>query len=192
MSEANINIRDNQYITVMGWMRNIPEIKTNTELNAYALIYGFSQTKGQYLTCKQSYIASWLGITKPKCSELLKRMESKGLIRKVLVRCHGSVKQYKYCCNMPPITISKKETDDYPKGNGAISQKEMVTVSQTEHVYNNNINNNLYISPQKNKNQSKNQFNEFMQQEYNIEQIEMDLLTNGIPELAIKDNKGGD
>lgn len=79
-------IRDNQYITIMGWMRNIQEIETNNELMAYALIYGFSQTEGQYLTCRQSYIASWLNITRMNCNRLLARMEQKGLIKRKIAK----------------------------------------------------------------------------------------------------------
>ena len=94
-------IRENQFITVQGWMRNIPQITNNNELLAYALIYGFSQVDGQYLTCKQEYIAQWLGINRYNCSKLLSRMEQKKLIAKVVDKAKGSVKQYKYYCILP-------------------------------------------------------------------------------------------
>lgn len=167
-------IKDGQFITIMGWMRNMEAIQTNTELNAYALIYGFSQTEGQYLTCRQSYIAEWLKISRPKCSELLKRMESKGLIKKVLVRQQGSVKQYKYCCVIPNTTCSEREHDEFPNVTRASSQTLHATSSQTEHINNNIYNNILYISPQ---GQKKNQFCDFSQrQAYDFEQLERELL----------------
>ena len=53
----------------------------------------------------------------------------------------------------------------------------------------NTVNNNIMSQPPS---ASQNQFSQFMQQDYDIAQIEKDLLTNGSAELAIQDDKGGD
>lgn len=174
-----INLRKDQYITIASWMRNIPEIETNNELIAYALIYGFSQTEGQYLTCKQSYIAAWLGITRNRCSQLLKRMECKKLIGKKLVRKHGAISQYKYFCILP----SDSDDNECRNVTRASNATEHVTSNATEHVYNNIYNNNIYntrVRARESKKQG-NQFNQFMQHsdcDYDYQQLELDLLAN--------------
>lgn len=185
------NIRDNQFVTIHGWMCKIPQIQTEKELITYALIYGFSQTEEQYLTCRLSYIAAWIRLTVPRCSELLKKMENKGLIKKLLVNKHGAIKRYKYCCVLPDVTVSEKENDGFQKRNRTVSEKENVAVSKKENanIYNNKYNNNLYIYPPQ---QSSNQFMEFMKQDYDIEQLELDLLNNCVEEPDIQDAKGGD
>lgn len=182
-----VKIRDNQYITIMGWMRNIPEIETNTELMAYGLIYGFSQTEEQYLTCRQSYIAHWLRISRPRCNELLIRMESKGLIRKILANSKGIIRIYKYCCILPSDMSSQTEHVEFSNRTPTSSKGEHVASSQTEHKYNNINNNILNISypranqPSNNTNNKINQykqFNQFMHQDYDFEQLEMELPCN--------------
>ncbi len=175
-----------QHITITGWMRNISEIETNNELIAYALIYGFSQTEGQYLTCKQSYIAAWLGITRHRCSELLKRMECKKLIGKKLVRKRGAISQYKYFCILP----SDSDDNEYRNGTRDEYRNGTRTSTVTEHVYNTsnnkhiyNYNNNIYntrVRARESKKQG-NQFNRFMQHQdcdYDYQQLELDLLAN--------------
>lgn len=177
-----IKIKDNQYITIMGWMRNIPEIETNTELMAYGLIYGFSQTEGQYLTCRQSYIAHWLKISRPKCNQLLARMENKGLIKKNLSNSRGIIKLYKYCCILPFVSSSQTEHVEPPNGTRTSSQTEHTTSSSREHNDNNINNNILYISPQGTTNEPprniNNKFNQFMHQNYDFEQLELELPSN--------------
>lgn len=167
-------MEDMHYITIMGWMRKIPEITTNTELMAYALIYGFSQTDGQYLTCKQAYIAEWLGMSRPKCNGLIKRMESKGLIRKILVRQNGSIRKYKYCCIVPSATCYQREHDESPKGTRTSYQREHA-YNIYNHIDSGSDKNLLYISHPARDN--KNQFCDFPRQDYNFEQIEMELLS---------------
>ena len=139
----------------------MPEIQSNNELLAYALIYGFSQTEGQYLTCRQSYIADWLRLSRENCNRLLKKMESRGLIKKEVRKKHGASKTYKYFAlkhNTSDAT-SHDECRNVTRTSDATSH---ATSDAASHNDNNIYNNNLYISSQKSENTSKNQFMKFL------------------------------
>ena len=181
MKEAGI--RDNQYITIMGWMRNMQEIETNNELMAYALIYGFSQTEGQYLTCRQSYIASWLKITRMNCNRLLARMEQKGLIKRKVAKKNGIIKTYKYSCILPNETSAVTIHDECRNSTRDECRNDTRSECRNSTHDNNIYNNILYMSAEKTKNsthnpKNKNQFMNFEQRDYNFEQLEMELACN--------------
>ena len=55
-------IRDDNYITIQGFMRTLLGLKGNNLL-VYAIIYGFSQTTHQAFTGSQAYLANWCGST---------------------------------------------------------------------------------------------------------------------------------
>lgn len=177
-------LKDENYITVMGWMRYLPGIETNNELLAYALIYGFSQVKGQYLTCNQMYIAEWLGIERENCNKLLKRMQKKKLVKKILVRKRGAIREYKYCCLRPEENAVSRVTQHHTHECRNVTR----TSDETSHAikYNNNIHNdfdnNIYIYNARarargNGNEkNQNSYFDFEQHDYDFEQIEMALL----------------
>lgn len=88
-------VKNENYCTIQGWMINELKLSGN-ELIAYAVIYGFSQADGQYMTCSQEYIGNWCNISREATNKLLKKMIDKGLIIKKLTRCRGAVKIYEY------------------------------------------------------------------------------------------------
>lgn len=165
------SIKDGQYITILGWMRNIPQIKNNSDLMAYALIYGFSQTTGQYLTCRQSYIADWLGVSRENCNRVLKRLESKGLIKKQLVKRQGATKTYQYFA-VVPFTSDKTSLSEYQNITRTSNETSHATSDVLSHNDNNIYNNILYISE---KRDGKKQL---YQQDYDFEQLEIELASN--------------
>lgn len=134
-------IKDFQFVTILGWMRNIPEIENNSELMAYALVYGFSQTKNQYLTCRQSYIAAWLGLTRSNCNRLIARLEKKGLIKKILVESNGIIKSYKYCCILPENASAKTAHDECQNSTRTSAKTAHVTSAETAYRYKYKYNN---------------------------------------------------
>lgn len=181
MGNRDIKVRNENYITVLGWMRNIPEIENNNELLVYALIYGFSQSEGQYLTCKQSYIAQWIGINRYNCNKLLSRMEKKNLIGKKLIKKYGAIKQYKYYCVLPDSTSAVKTTDEcrYDNceccyDNRASAVVTTVTSAVATHNDNNIYNNILYISESTSPNV--NLQTDLLQTNYNFKKLESELL----------------
>lgn len=168
-------MNDENFITVSGWMRNIPQIKNNSELLAYALIYGFSQAEGQYLQGNQAYIAEWLGMERHNCSTLLKKMEERKLIGKKLVKKMGAIRVYKYYAIVPKNTSTKTVHDEYQNSTRTCTKTVHATSTKTVHKkYNKN--NNIDIYGRK----STNQFNKFMSHEddYDFDQLEMDIVAN--------------
>jgi hypothetical protein len=90
------HIKPGNYILISGAARKDKRITGNSELLCFSLLSGFSQTPGNYLRGGQEYIAEWLNLTPSNVSKLLKRMEEKGLIGKVVINQYGCVKKYGY------------------------------------------------------------------------------------------------
>ena len=74
-------MNNNNFVTIQGWMINELDLKGN-DLLIYAIIYGFSQTEGQYFTGSLSYLADWTNSTKQGVQKNLKNLIDKGLIVK--------------------------------------------------------------------------------------------------------------
>lgn len=74
-------INSNNYYTVQAFMRTELDLK-GLELQVYAIIYGFSQTKGTYFTGSTAYLEKWTGCTRRGIFKVLKSLEEKNLIRR--------------------------------------------------------------------------------------------------------------
>lgn len=74
-------IKDENYITILGFMVNKLDLKGN-ELLVYAIIFGFSQLKNQRFTGSLQYLADWTNSTKQGIQKNLKSLIEKGLIAK--------------------------------------------------------------------------------------------------------------
>lgn len=77
----SIEIKDNNYYTVHGWMINKLGLRGNA-LALYAIIYGFSQTDNQKCTASQSYLAKWIGCSRATVNTTLSNLEKSGFITK--------------------------------------------------------------------------------------------------------------
>lgn len=75
-------IKDDNYISIQGWMRTKLDLSGN-DLIVYALIYGFSQTSNQKFTGSLQYIADWCGATKQGVMKNLNNLLDRGLIEKI-------------------------------------------------------------------------------------------------------------
>lgn len=69
------------YLTIQDWMVTELHLKGN-ELLAYALIYGYSQDEQGCFYGSYQYVTDWLSVDKTTAVRILKKLESKGLIRK--------------------------------------------------------------------------------------------------------------
>jgi len=76
-----MNVKDDNFITIQGWMRNQLGLKGN-DLLVYAIIYGFSQADNQKCTCSIQYMADWCGATKQGILNNIKNLLDKELITK--------------------------------------------------------------------------------------------------------------
>lgn len=82
-------VKDNNFVTIQGWMRTKLGLKGN-ELLAYAVIYGFSQTDGAKFTGSRKYLAEWCGCSMATIDRTLNSLVDKGLIsRTSYVTKHG-------------------------------------------------------------------------------------------------------
>ena len=73
-------MKNNNYITILGWMVNELSLSGN-DLICYAVIYGFSQDD-KFWDGSQSYLSDWLGVSRRAVVDILKRLISNGLISK--------------------------------------------------------------------------------------------------------------
>lgn len=74
-------VKDNNFVTIQGWMRTRLNLKGN-ELLIYALIYGFSQDGQSRFTGSRKYIADWCGCSPDTVDRSLRSLVGKGLLAK--------------------------------------------------------------------------------------------------------------
>ena len=75
-------VKSENYIVVQGWMISELNLKAN-DLLVYAIIYGFSQTEGQYFNGSLQYLAEWTNSTRQGIIKNLKNLLEMGLIEKI-------------------------------------------------------------------------------------------------------------
>ena len=81
-------IRDNNYYIIHGWMLNQLNLK-GTQLQIYAIIYGFSQDRESNFSGSLSYLCDFTGVSKPTVIKDLKELQEKGLITKTVNVING-------------------------------------------------------------------------------------------------------
>ena len=74
-------IKDENYVVIQGWFRTKLGLCGN-ELNAFAVIYGFSQTDDTEFTGGLQYIADWCGCSYRTAVTIVQSLVDKGLIIK--------------------------------------------------------------------------------------------------------------
>ena len=74
-------IKNNNYYVINGWMINELELN-GRELQAYAIIYGFTQDEESEFNGSLNYISEWLGTSKVTVIKVLKALLEKGYITK--------------------------------------------------------------------------------------------------------------
>ena len=74
-------LNDENYYQVSGWMINRLGLK-GTELQVFAIVYGFSQDEESWFTGSLSYLEDWTGSTKPTVIKALKELVSKEFLIK--------------------------------------------------------------------------------------------------------------
>lgn len=70
---------EENYIVVLGWFRTKLHLRGN-ELLTFAVIYGFSQTEGNYFRGGIRYLERWLDVSRATVFNVLKSLMGKGLI----------------------------------------------------------------------------------------------------------------
>lgn len=93
-------VRDDNFFVVQGWMINRLGLK-GTELELYAIIYGFSQTDRQKFSGSLQYLSDWTNVAKRNVMARLQSLVEKGLLVKEEVFVNG-VKTCEYRCHTVP------------------------------------------------------------------------------------------
>lgn len=148
----NTKIRDDNFYQIQGWMLNKLKLK-GTQLNVYAIIYGFSQDGETEFAGSLQYLCDFTGVSsKTTMQKALKELVDKELITKREATVNG-VLVNKYQVNINTLNNSLNPPDEgYNKNCGGITESVM---GITENVmgYNKNCyggitdsvtNNNIY------------------------------------------------
>lgn len=102
-------MKDENYIVVQGWMRKELGLK-GYELLAYALIFGFCQDGESTFKGSLSYVAEWLGCSKPTAISTLKNLVSKGLLERIEEPINGILfVRYRVLTTSKEILLPSKE-----------------------------------------------------------------------------------
>ena len=90
-----MNIKNENYIQISGWMINELDLKGN-ELLVYALIHGFCQDGKSVFKGSLNYIMAWLNISKPTCIACIQSLIDKGMVVKSIIYNKNSVAGCEY------------------------------------------------------------------------------------------------
>lgn len=142
-------IKNENYITIQGWMINELNLKGN-ELIIYAIIYGFSQAENQIYNGSLQYLADWTNSTKQGVLKNLKSLVDKGCI----VKNDKIINGVKFC-----EYYSTKFNGVLNKVEQGIQQSLMEGIQQS---LPNNINNISINNKEDNKKESKNTYDEII------------------------------
>lgn len=109
-TEGNIMsaVKDNNFITIQGWMRNQLNLK-GYELLVYALIYGFSQDGNSKFSGTRRYIAEWCGCSMRTVDNTLASLLAKKLIVKHEKYVNG-IRMCDYTATSPEIAARQNDT----------------------------------------------------------------------------------
>jgi DNA-binding MarR family transcriptional regulator/predicted RNA-binding Zn-ribbon protein involved in translation (DUF1610 family) len=88
LEETMAIVKDENFITVQGWMVNRLGLSGN-ELLVFALIYGFTQDGETIFTGSATYIGKWCGISRQSVSKITQKLIEKGIIEKQSIRGIG-------------------------------------------------------------------------------------------------------
>ena len=95
-------INDDNYYQVSGWMINRLGLK-GTELQVFAIIYGFSQDSESWFGGSLAYLETWTSATKPTVIKALKELVDKEFIVKDTNVVNG-VTFNRYKANLPYVS----------------------------------------------------------------------------------------
>lgn len=138
-------VKDDNYYITYGWMINQLQLKGN-ELQIFAIIYGFSQSKQKNFSGSISYLADWIGGRRATATDVLNKLIKKNLVIKE-TNYNGIPNIYK----INPKIFNEDgliKTDVNENSTGTCTDlvqdvNENSAGTCTDLVHNNNINNNI-------------------------------------------------
>ncbi len=147
-------IKDNNYITIFGWMRNRLHLK-GTDLLVYAAIYGFTQDGENEYTATPEWLAVFIGVSDKSVRRAFAKLTEVGYVEKIERNsATGKTNAYK------TIPLEKIDQDRVDKMSTPLGQfdrppldKMSTPLGQFDHpIYNSisNDNSNSYKNERKN------------------------------------------
>ena len=103
---SKLIVKDENFYTVQGWMRNKLGLRGNA-LDIYAIIYGFSQVSHQEFTASINYLCEWLGVSRPTVINTLKDLVDNGYLTKESNEINGVIYN-RYTAVVPDFTGGKE------------------------------------------------------------------------------------
>lgn len=94
-------IKDENYYQISGWMVNRLGLK-GSELQVFAIIYGFSQDGESKFTGSINYLCDWLGVSRPTAMKTLKELTDREFIIKETEVLNGVTFNH-YRVNLPYV-----------------------------------------------------------------------------------------
>lgn len=101
-------IKDENFYVVQGWMINKLGLKS-TELQIFAMIYGFCQDGKSDFRGSLSYIQDWTGVSKPTVISALNSLIEKGLITKTVFD-NGETNSYRVAGSKDSLLGGSKDS----------------------------------------------------------------------------------
>ena len=101
-------IKDENFYVVQGWMINKLGLKS-TELQIFAMIYGFCQDGKSDFRGSLSYIQDWTGVSKPTVISTLNSLIEKGLITKTVFD-NGETNSYRVAGSKDSLLGGSKDS----------------------------------------------------------------------------------
>ena len=118
MSQKNLSINDDNYITVQAWMVTKLNLSGLT-LNAYALIYGFARSDARGFKGSYAMFAKWLGCSKRRVVTIINKLLEDQLVERHLVPGETTAREVYMYKPVPhpgiPGSTSKQPVPDTPK-----------------------------------------------------------------------------
>ncbi len=124
-------IKDENYYTIQGWMRNRLHLKGN-DLHVYAMLYSFSQDGQSEFRGSISYMAGFTGASDRNIHRSLSRLEKYGLIEKTEYNAKtGKTNGFK-CISLGQIIGADKMS--YPVGQNVIPTQDKMSYPVGQNV----------------------------------------------------------
>ncbi len=101
-------IKDENFYVVQGWMINKLNLKS-TELQIFAMIYGFTQDGKSEFKGSLSYIQDWTGVSRPTVIATLNSLINKGLIIKTTFE-NGETNSYRVAGSKDSLLGGSKDS----------------------------------------------------------------------------------
>lgn len=141
-------MNNENYITILGWMRNELGLKGN-ELLIFAMIYGFSQDGESEFFGSQSYMAWWTGSSKRTIRNNLSSLCEKGFLEKRTITTNGvTCCAYRVAKRLADVEKISPVGKKFPGGREKISPgvgkkfpQGREKISPNNNIYNNKYNN---------------------------------------------------